>query len=147
MSDASAAYSLQTAHALAVSDCHKYDFAQLNCSIADLQFNSCFIGGCNQMSSGLTFMYLVSASVVHTMTLSGMLHASHTGTMTMQLFMPLSLSLLVCYYWFKCEIPQLRLFDAVSYTSALDSTLSHWTMAVTTLLYVCKSLYPNYAAS
>jgi len=77
---------------LAVSDCHK-DFAQLNCSIANLH---CLIGGCNQMCSGLRFVNLIAfASVVHTMTTSGMPHASHTGTMATQLFMPVTISMLL----------------------------------------------------
>ncbi len=74
------------------------------------------------MCFGLRFMNLIAfASVVHTMTTSGMPHASHTGTMAMQLFMPLSLSP-ACYYCFKREIPQLKLFHAVCYKSVLYST-------------------------
>ncbi len=113
MPDATHTYLLQTAHMLAVSDCHKH-FAQLNCSIANFH---CLIGGCNQMCSGLRFMNLIAfASVVHTMTNSGMPHASHTGTMAMQLIMPLSLAPLACYHQFKsfdAQIPQLKSFDAV----------------------------------
>jgi len=67
--------------------------------------------------------------------------------MAMQLFMPLSLSPLACYYLFKCEIPQLKLFDAVFYNSVLGSTLSRRTIADTALLYVRNSLYPHHAAS
>ena len=89
------AYSLQTAHMLAVSDCHKHDLAQLNCSIAKLH---CLIGECNHMCSGLRFVNLIaSASVVRTMTTSGLPYASHTSTMAMQLFMPHSLSPLACF--------------------------------------------------
>ena len=76
------------------------------------------------MCFGLRFMNLIAiASVVHTMTTSGMPHASRTGTMAMQLFMRLSLSPLACYYWFKCEVPQHKLFDAVCY-SVLYSIIS-----------------------
>ncbi len=80
------------------------------------------------MCTCLTFIDLVaSASVIHAVTNSrppGMPHASRTGTMVVQVLTLLSLSPLECYHWLKCEIPQLKLFYAVSYNFVLDSKIT-----------------------